>query len=69
MFARSDGKSAEFSGVLRFVLESKSCSCFFFFSAGILAGSMCMDDTLAALVSGTLAGIPPVARCVLVLNS
>lgn len=25
-------------------------------SAGILAGSMCMDDTLAALVSGTLAG-------------
>eukprot|EP00903_Cladosiphon_okamuranus_P011494 g10826.t1 len=25
-------------------------------AAGILAGSMCMDDTLAALVSGTLAG-------------
>lgn len=30
--------------------------CALLVSAGILAGSMCMDDTLAALVSGTLAG-------------
>lgn len=60
MVARSGGKSVDFARrVCLYVCLFRALAVYFsdfFFSAGILAGSICMDDTLAALVSGTLAG-------------